>query len=107
MDTIPWMHERKIAAFLPDGDGETVPSVVDGMLYPIHPLQIVAMGMLVSDSLNLEEIADGLRGGGALGVHGHRPAAAPAGRHRIAVQPDRDPVNAAASDERPHTLRSN
>jgi kynurenine formamidase len=58
VDTIPWMHERKIAMFMPDGDGETVPSVVDDMLYPIHPLQIVAMGMQVSDSLNLEEIAD-------------------------------------------------
>jgi hypothetical protein len=44
--------------FMPDGDGETVPSTVDGMLYPIHPLQIVAMGMQVSDSLNLEEVAD-------------------------------------------------
>ena len=29
----------------------TVPSTVDGMLYPIHPLQVVAMGMVVSDSL--------------------------------------------------------
>jgi kynurenine formamidase len=58
VDTIPWMHERKIAAFLPDGDGETVPSTVDGITYPIHPLQIVAMGMAVSDSLNLEEIAE-------------------------------------------------
>jgi hypothetical protein len=26
VDTIEWMHERRIAAFLPDGDGETVPS---------------------------------------------------------------------------------
>jgi kynurenine formamidase len=58
VDTIPWMHERKIPAFFPDGDGETVPSVVDEMLYPIHPLQVVAMGMQVSDSLNLEEVAD-------------------------------------------------
>jgi kynurenine formamidase len=57
VDTIPWMHERKIAMFMPDGDGETVPSTVDGILYPIHPLQIMAMGMAVSDSLNLEEIA--------------------------------------------------
>jgi kynurenine formamidase len=57
VDTIPWMHERRIAAFLPDGDGETVPSSVDGMLYPIHPLQVVAMGMVVSDSLNLEDLA--------------------------------------------------
>jgi kynurenine formamidase len=57
VDTIPWMHERRIAAFLPDGDGETVPSTVDGILYPIHPLQIVAMGMVASDSLNLEDVA--------------------------------------------------
>jgi kynurenine formamidase len=56
VDAIPWMHERRIAAFLPDGDGETVPSVVDGITYPIHPLQVVAMGMLVSDSLQFEDL---------------------------------------------------
>jgi kynurenine formamidase len=56
VDTIPWMHERRIAAFLPDGDGETVPSGVEGIPYPIHVLQIVAMGMCVSDSLQLEEL---------------------------------------------------
>lgn len=57
VDTIPWMHERKIAAFLPDGDGETVPSSVEGIAYPIHPLQVAAMGMCVSDSLQLEDLA--------------------------------------------------
>jgi kynurenine formamidase len=57
VDAIPWMHERSLAAFLPDGDGETVPSVVDGITYPIHPLQVVAMGMLVSDSLQFEDLA--------------------------------------------------
>jgi kynurenine formamidase len=57
VDTIPWMHERKIAAFLPDGDGEAIPSCVDGMTYPIHPLQIVAMGMLTADSLQFEDLA--------------------------------------------------
>jgi kynurenine formamidase len=56
VDAIPWMHERQIAAFLPDGDGEAVPSVVDGVTYPIHPLQIAAMGMLVSDSLQFEDL---------------------------------------------------
>jgi kynurenine formamidase len=56
VDTIPWMHERGIAAFLPDGDGEAVPSCVDGMTYPIHPLQIVAMGMLTADSLQFEDL---------------------------------------------------
>jgi kynurenine formamidase len=58
VDTIPWMHERRVAAFLPDGDGETVPSTVVGMRFPIHPLQITAMGMLTSDSLQLEDLAD-------------------------------------------------
>ena len=57
VDTIPWMHERRLAAFLPDGDGEAIPSVVEGMTYPIHPLQIVAMGMLASDSLQFEDLA--------------------------------------------------
>jgi len=57
VDTIPWMHERGIAAFIPDGDGEAVPSCVDGITYPIHPLQIVAMGMLTADSLQLEDLA--------------------------------------------------
>jgi kynurenine formamidase len=56
IDAIPWMHEKRIAAFLPDGDGEAVPSVVEGITYPIHPLQVVAMGMLVSDSLQFEEL---------------------------------------------------
>lgn len=56
IDAIPWMHDRHIAAFLPDGDGEAVPSVVDGISYPIHPLQVVAMGMLVSDSLQFEDL---------------------------------------------------
>jgi kynurenine formamidase len=27
------------------------------MLYPIHPLQVTAMGMVVSDSLQLEDVA--------------------------------------------------
>jgi kynurenine formamidase len=57
VDTVPWMHERHMAAFLPDGDGEAVPSTVEGMLYPIHPLQITAMGMLASDSLQFEDLA--------------------------------------------------
>jgi kynurenine formamidase len=57
VDTIPWMHERGVAAFLPDGDGEAIPSCVDGMTYPIHPLQIVAMGMMTADSLQFEDLA--------------------------------------------------
>jgi hypothetical protein len=46
-----------VAAFLPDGDGEVVPAYVEGIQYPIHPLQITAMGMCVADSLQLEDLA--------------------------------------------------
>jgi kynurenine formamidase len=55
---ISLLHERHMAGFLPDGDGEAIPSTVEGIDYPIHPLQITAMGMLASDSLNLEDLAD-------------------------------------------------
>lgn len=51
------LHHRKVAAFFPDGDGETVPSGVEGVAYPIHALQIAAMGMVCADSLNLEDIS--------------------------------------------------
>jgi kynurenine formamidase len=50
------LHERKVAAFLPDGDGETVPSRVEGVAYPVHALQIAAMGMACADSLQFEEL---------------------------------------------------
>ena len=53
---IPMLHERKVAVFLPDGDGETVPCNVEGMAYPIHTLQITAMGMVCTDSLQFEEL---------------------------------------------------
>jgi kynurenine formamidase len=57
ISAITLLHERKVAAFFPDGDGETVPSNVEGIPYPIHALQIAAMGMICADSLNLEDVA--------------------------------------------------
>ena len=56
VETISLLHDRKVAAFLPDGDGETVPSNVEGIAYPIHALQIAAMGMACCDSLQFEEL---------------------------------------------------
>ena len=56
VETILLLHERKVAAFFPDGDGDTVPSNVEGMAYPIHALQIAAMGMACADSLQFEEL---------------------------------------------------
>ena len=90
VDAIPWMHERRIAMFMPDGDGETVPSLSRDAL-PDPPLQVVAMGMAVSDSLNLEDIASACEQEQrwefmvVAGPYDCR-------RHRLAVQPDRDPL---------------
>jgi len=51
------LHEREVAAFLPEGDGEVSPSYVEGIRSPVHALQIAAMGMLCADSLQLEDLA--------------------------------------------------
>ena len=51
------LHERKIAAFFPDVDGEVRPSPVDSVSHPIHALQIASMGLACADSLQLEELA--------------------------------------------------
>jgi kynurenine formamidase len=57
VNAITLLHDRKVAAFLPDGDGETVPSLVEGVAYPIHALQICAMGMACGDNLDLEQLS--------------------------------------------------
>jgi len=57
-ETTLMLHERKVAAFFPDGDGETVPSNVEGVAYPVHALQIAAMGMACADSLQFEELVN-------------------------------------------------
>lgn len=58
VSAIELLHERKVAAFFPDGDGDTVPGRVEGVAYPIHALQIAAMGMVCADSLNLEDVSE-------------------------------------------------
>ena len=55
-ESITLLHERKVAAFLPDGDGDPWPSCVPGLEFPIHVLQINAMGMLCADSLQFEDL---------------------------------------------------
>lgn len=53
-----WLHERQVAAFFPDGDGEAIPSNVEGINCPIQCLQIAAMGMAAADSLQFEEVVE-------------------------------------------------
>jgi kynurenine formamidase len=56
VNAMPLLYARKVAAFFPDGDGETVPSNVEGVAYPVHALQIAAMGMACADSLQFEDL---------------------------------------------------
>lgn len=54
---MPLFHERGIAAIGFDGDGETVPSNCEGVMYPIHAIGVNAMGLYFLDSLFFEDLA--------------------------------------------------
>ncbi len=102
VDTVPWMHERRIAAFLPDGDGETVPSNVEGMPYPIHAAAARPRWACASptacSSRSWREACEA-EGRWEFMVVG--PAAAPARRHRLALEPDRHLLSRAATRRTP------
>jgi hypothetical protein len=80
------LHERRVAAFFPDGDGETVPSNVEGVGYPVHALQIAAMGMACSDSLQFEELVPICEQEQRWAWWWQPPCGCPG--YRFAVQPD-------------------
>ena len=63
VDTIPWMHERRIAAFLPDGDGEAA-GHGEGVreaarLLPLAPVAAEEQLASVVDCLLSGQILDG------------------------------------------------
>jgi kynurenine formamidase len=51
------LHDRRIAAFGADGDGDAVPNHCDPVIYPIHVLGVNAMGLHFMDSLQFEDLA--------------------------------------------------
>jgi kynurenine formamidase len=51
-----WLHERRVAASGSDGGGDTVPSPVEGVTYPIHALALTAMGLYLLDNLQFEDL---------------------------------------------------
>jgi kynurenine formamidase len=55
---ISWLHDREAAVLGADGDSDARPSPVEGMLSPIHALVLNAMGMLLLDNLQLEDVGD-------------------------------------------------
>jgi hypothetical protein len=52
-----WVHARRVALLGNDSDGEVNPSPVDGLVAPNHALVIAALGMMLLDNLNLEDVA--------------------------------------------------
>jgi kynurenine formamidase len=51
------LHDRQIAAFGADGDGDAVPNDCDAVIYPIHVLGVNAIGLHFMDSLQFEDLA--------------------------------------------------
>jgi kynurenine formamidase len=51
-----WLHDRGVAVLGGDADPEVIPSQVEGVASPIHMLTLVAMGMLLFDECDFEDL---------------------------------------------------
>lgn len=54
---IEWLHKRDVAFMVSDAAHDALPSVVQGVDFPIHILAIAAMGMPLADQCDLEGLA--------------------------------------------------
>ena len=54
---LEWLHQRDVAFMVSDAAHDALPSVVQGVDFPIHILAIVAMGMPLADQCDLESLA--------------------------------------------------
>ena len=58
MQTVPWFHERDVAAVATDNlSFEVFPGEVDGLMLPVHMLHVVEMGLLQGQNFDLEALA--------------------------------------------------
>jgi len=55
--TMKWVHERDVAMVGSDAASDVMPSMVDGVVQPIHQLLLVAMGTPIFDNCDLEAIS--------------------------------------------------
>jgi kynurenine formamidase len=53
---MPLLAERGVAALGSDGNSDTAPSSTDGVAFPIHVLALNAMGVLLLDYLQFEDL---------------------------------------------------
>jgi kynurenine formamidase len=56
-DMLPLLAQRQVAMLGSDGNNDTAPSVADGVDFPVHVLAINALGMLLMDYLQLDNLA--------------------------------------------------
>ena len=89
VETILLLHERKVAAFFPDGDGETVPSNVRGNRLSNPCLANCRHGDGLRRQSAIRRIGQSLRSRKTLGIPGGGRSAPLAGRNGLAVQSHR------------------
>jgi kynurenine formamidase len=53
---MPLLAERAVAALGCDGNSDTAPSSTEGVAFPIHVLALNAMGVLLLDYLQFEDL---------------------------------------------------
>jgi kynurenine formamidase len=55
---MPFLAERGVAVLGSDGNNDTAPSTTEGVEFPIHVLALNAMGVLLLDYLQLEDVSE-------------------------------------------------
>jgi len=55
-DVVPLLAERGVAALGSDGNGDTAPSITDGVDFPVHVLAVNALGMMLMDYLEFADL---------------------------------------------------
>ncbi len=54
VSTVPWLKKRDVAMVGSDACLDVLPSLVDGVIQPVHQLLLIAMGTPILDNLDLE-----------------------------------------------------
>ena len=101
VDAISLLHERHVAGFLPDGDGETVPSTVEGIVYPT-PFADHRHGDAGLRQLEPRGPGRSVRDRATLGIHGDRGTITHPPGHGLTVQPDRSDVTGGGANDKLH-----
>lgn len=57
VDAALWVKERGVALMGSDSCHDALPSVVDGVMFPLHGLAIAGLGMPLLDNVELEELS--------------------------------------------------